>query len=1015
MNKVRRIVILMICCSVVLWTNAQQTGFFTDPQQGFKQAKEYFQREQYSLAYPLFKELNLQLREPDISGQSLNYQEVRYYTLVCGLRQNEKRALEQAIEFVDFDDNESRVQLMSFHLGEYYFRQKDYYKASAYYEKTALEHLSNTEVAALKFHQGYSYFNLQRFAEAKPLFDAVRQTKGNADYAAANYYYGFIAFRDKQYQEALSSFQVVENEAEFKEVVPYYIATIYYLTGKKEQALTYAEGKIKNGNGYYDLEMRKLVGHGWFEKGEYKKALPALEAYAVKNSPLSRPDLYELSYSYYASGNYTKAIEGFKQLGGKEDSLAQNSMYLLADAYLKTKDKTNARNAFLFCARNSSNAAQQEISQFNYGKLSYELGFSDIALTELQQFITRYPNSTYNPEAREILVGVMARTSNYKDALVLLDGIKNPSEQVKQFYPGILYGRATELINDGVLSPADQLLDRAIQSPYNQSVLPLVNFWKGEIASRNGKTDEAIRFYNEYLSNPVTNSEVNQQNARYNLGYSYLRKELYKQAQASFEQVVKAPGLKSSAVEQDAYIRAADCSYMQRDYKKAGAMYDQVIQYGWASGDYASFQKAMIAGIGSSSEKVKLLLQMQKNYGSSSLVPDANMEIANTYMGDEKFREALPFLNAVLKDARSEALKPKAMLRAGIANYNLDNNTESLKQYNALLQQYPNSPEADEALDNAKAIYVEEGRSGEYVAFAKKMGRDISTAQQDSLAYAEAEVQLSNGNFTNALQRFEAYLKNYPEGRYMIEANYYTGEIHSSRKEWAKAAEGYEAVAAKVPNRFGEKSLLQAARLNFFDLKQYEKAGTYYASLKEFASTQENKLEAMRGLLRSQYQLEKWPEAQDNAKELLVYKSANADDKVLANVVLARAAEADAQYDLAISYYKNVAAGTKGELSAAARYGIAWCQFKQSKWKEAEKSAFETINKNGSYEVWVTKSYLLLGDIYMQQHDFFNAKATFQSVVENASVPALKEEAQRKLNQATEAERKQTNVSSANN
>lgn len=1004
----------MVCCSAMYWANAQQTSFFTDPQIGFKQAKEYFQREQYSLAYPLFKELSLQLREPDISGQSLNYQEVRYYTLVCGLRQNEQRALEQAIEFVDFDDNEGRVQLMSFHLGEYYFRQKDYYKAITYYEKSTVDHLSNDQVASLKFHQGYSYFNLQRFAEAKPLLDAVRQVKGTADYAAANYYYGFIAFRDKQYREALASFREVENDEEFKQVVPYYIATIYYLTGEKEKALSYAEEKIQKGNGFYSLEMRKLAGHGWFEKGDYKKALPALEAYAAKNSPLSRPDLYELSYSYYATGNFPKAIEGFKQLGGKEDSLAQNSMYLLGDSYLKTKDKVNARNAFLFCARNSSNPSQQEISQFNYGKLSYELGFPDIALTELQQFLTRYPNSTYTGEAREILVGVMARTSNYKDALALLDGIRNPSEQVKQFYPGILYGRATELINDGVLPAADQLLDRAIKAPYNQAILPLVNFWKGEIAFRNGKTDEAIRYYNEYLAAPVTNSEVNVQNARYNLGYSYLRKEMYKQAQTSFEQVVKFPGAKSTAVEQDAFIRTADCYYMQRDYKKAGSMYDQVIQFGWISADYASFQKAMIAGIGASSEKIKLLQQMQKNYAGSSLVPDANLEIANTYLADEKYREALPFLNTVIKDSRSEALKPKAYLKAGIAYYNLDNNSESLSQYNTLLQQYPNSAEADEALDNAKAIYVEEGRSGEYVGFAKKMGRDISTAQQDSLAYAEAEVQLSNGNFTNALQRFETYLGKYPDGRYAIEANYYTAEIHSSRKEWAKAAEGYEAVAARVPNRFGEKSLLQAARLNFFDLKQYEKAGRYYNSLKEFASTQENKLEAMRGFLRSQYQLAKWPEAQENAKELLVYKGANADDKVLANVVLARAAEADAQYDLAISYYRNAAAGTKGELSAASRYGIAWCQFKQSKWKEAEKSAFEVINKNGSYENWVARSYLLLGDIYMQQNDFFNAKATFQSVVENASQPELKEEAQRKLNQATEAERKQTNVSSVN-
>ena len=95
-------------------------------------------------------------------------------------------------------------------------------------------------------------------------------------------------------------------------------------------------------------------------------------------------------------------------------------MYLLGDAYLKTGQKANARNAFLFCASNSSNAKQREISMYNYAKLSYELGYQDVALTELQKFLQTYPSSEYNTEARELLVGVLANTNNYKDALALI-------------------------------------------------------------------------------------------------------------------------------------------------------------------------------------------------------------------------------------------------------------------------------------------------------------------------------------------------------------------------------------------------------------------------------------------------------------------------------------------------------------------------------------------------------------------------------------------------------------------
>ena len=148
------------------------------------------------------------------------------------------------------------------------------------------------------------------------------------------------------------------------------------------------------------------------------------------------------------------------------------------------------------------------------------------------------------------------------------------------------------------------------------------------------------------------------------------------------------------------------------------------------------------------------------------------------------------------------------------------------------------------------------------------MGVEVSATQEDQLAYEEAEVQFNNGNFDAAIQRFEAYLAKFPDGKYSLEANYYKSEIYFSRKDWAKAVVGYAAVADKAPNKFGEKSLLQAARLYFFNLKDYANAEKYYSKLKDFTTSEENKMEAMRGMLRCQYQLQQWPDAVANAKDL---------------------------------------------------------------------------------------------------------------------------------------------------
>jgi len=1001
---------LLLC----FFAKGQQTFWLTDPQATYKQAQEYYQKQYYSLAYPIFKELEQdQTARPQLY-ESFNFENVHYYNLVCSLNQDDSTAVQPAEIFIERDDNAARTEMLAYYLAEYHFRHGNYETALKLYESSGIENLNNDEIANLKFHKGYAYFIRKNFDQAKPLFDAIRQLPKNDHYIDANYYYGYICFYQKKYGDALTAFSVVENDPKYDHIVPYYIANIYLVQNQKEKAISYAAAKLAGGNQYYAPELKQLVGHAYYDEKNFVKALPFLESYVNSSKTVSRQDLFELSYCYYQAQNYKKAIEGFKQLGGKEDSLAQNAMYLLGDAYLKTDQKANARNAFLFCASNSSYLVQKEISEFHYAKLSYELGYPDVALSEFRSFLEAYPNSTYAPEARELLLNVLANTSNYKDALILMDSVKKPSASARQLKARILYGRATELINDGMLVNAGELLDRASREPNNTELLPFINFWKGEIAYRTNRLDDAIPFFAEYLKSPVTREEVNPVNAKYSLGYCYLKKENYKEAMNYFQQIARNPGIHASPLEQDAYIRSADCYYMNRDFKTSVAMYNKVLEYSWPASDYATFQKAMVAGVNNSSEKIELMNGLIRKYPGSDLVVDANMEIANTYLSNEQYKESLSYLKVVIQSNGSDALKPRALLRSGLANYNLGNNAEALSKYNELLKNYPNSVEAQEALDNAKSIYVEEGRSGEYVNFAKGMGIAISVSQEDQLAYQEAEVQFNNGNFAGAQQKFEDYLKRFPDGKYALEANFYKSEMYASQKNWQKAVTGYQVVADKAPNKFAEKSILQAARINFFNLKDYAKAEIYYAKLKDFSTSQENKMEAMRGLLRCQFELQEWAIASDNAKDLLSEKGIGSDDKILASMIVGKSYQANAQCESAIPYFKTVASLSRAAYGAEAQYQIASCQFQQNRLKESEKSAFEVIHKSGSYELWVTKSYFLLGDIYLKEKDYFNAKATFQSLVENAKIDEIRVQAEQRLDEVKKEEAGNSKISNEN-
>ncbi|MEQ1796686.1 MAG: tetratricopeptide repeat protein [Lacibacter sp.] len=1009
-RRITYITILLFSCFAMQVT-AQSTAIYKDPQARFKQAQEYFLNDQYSLALPLLRELKQETESTTILNSGILVQEIDFYLLACSLQQNDERAVVPSREYITVVHNMPRTQQLSFHLANYYFRKQQFVDALEYYEKAEIASLNNEQISEAKFRMAYSYFHLKRFQQAKPLFNTIRQLPMDPHYLDANYYYGFLAYADKEYNDALNSFELVKDHPEYGKIVPFYIASIYYFRGEKDKAIKIAEDAMKRPNILYDLEMKQLLGHAYFEKKEYKKALPLLEQYVAKSDKVTKQDLYELSYCYYQEKQLTKAIEGFKQLSGGTDSLSQSAMYLLGDAYLKTNQKENARNAFAFCAANSSNQQQREVSLFNYAKLSYELGYQGVAISEFKRFLTEYPKSTYNKEAKELLVGLLAGTSNYKDAITMIESLDSPSEATKKIYPRILYGRAAELINDGQLSKAEELLDKILKDPYNAPVLPLTNYWKGEIAYRNEKLDDAIRYYDKFLqSGSPGMGEASVKEANYNMGYCYLRKENFIVAQGFFQKVVGKVALNSAPIDQDAYIRLADCHFMQRNYKQALSMYQQAVDYSWPNADYALYQKSMLNGITNSKTKIDQLTTLQRLYPRSNLVPDANMEIAKTYMADEKFQSAIPFLNNVVNAPQNTGMKQNALLQLGVCYYNLNKNEEALTQYKKLLQQYPNSEEADLALDNIRAIYVELGRPQEYEEFIRSTGKNVSMTEADSLAYAAVEIKLEANDCAGAMIQITNYLNRFPNGAKAIDAHYNRSECYMQRKDWKNALPGYEYVAKQGNSKYAEKSSLIAARTYYFEMQDYAKAQPYYEILRTVAATDENRLEAMRGLLRCHYQLKEYKQAADVARDLLITKGIGNDDKALANLVTGRNHQINGQFDLSIKAYKAVVAINKGEWAAEARYEIAKCQYDLNSLTNAEKAAFEVIKQSGSYDFWVTKSYILLGDIYFKQKDYFNSKATFQSISENATNPQLRKEAADKLQMVIEEEKKNSKI-----
>src|ERR1700722_7386479 len=65
--------LLLLLC---FYAKSQQTFFLTDPEFTFKQAQEFYQKQYYSLAYPLFRELEQDQAVRPQLYESFNYENI---------------------------------------------------------------------------------------------------------------------------------------------------------------------------------------------------------------------------------------------------------------------------------------------------------------------------------------------------------------------------------------------------------------------------------------------------------------------------------------------------------------------------------------------------------------------------------------------------------------------------------------------------------------------------------------------------------------------------------------------------------------------------------------------------------------------------------------------------------------------------------------------------------------------------------------------------------------------------
>lgn len=988
-----RRILLSIAFLFVVFINlskGQQTAVFTDEIKYYNRGLELYDKEKFAAAQKHFDWYER------ISSDPLGKANAAYYAAVCALELFNNDALPRLNQILRQYPNYPVSKLVNFQIGKFHYRNKNNPQAVAALDLVQTNYLSAIDLKEYYFIYGYSLFKVERYEDAKNAFKPIKD-ESSKYYDAANYYYGYVCYKNADYDEALNHFNRVKYHKTFGPLSSVYIAQVYFARKQYQEVIQFCDtlSKPEVAN-----DVAGLIGQSHYQLKNYSAAIPHLEKF-MKAAPVvpGDNDYYMLAESYAQTKAYEKAIQQFLKVDSKNDTLGKYVQYHLANCYLATDNKTAARAAFENCYQADSNSVLAEASLFFSAKLADELNLQSQAISRYLKLIDRFNDGKFTEEARSNLGNILLTGKNYREAIRILSAIKKPSKADLTNLQRVTYYRAEELYLNNNYKESESYFKDAAKVDYDSKISGLANFWLAELAYKELQYNESINYLLKFQENTEVRSTRFYNHSFYNLGYCYLKLAQYSKAVSAFSTYEKKDKpIQNIEVYTDAVVRIADCYFADKEYSNAMEYYNLMINKDLKGADYALYQKALILGLlNKNTEKITALQILEKNYPSSTYIDDAVYEIADNYLKNEEYDLAVTaFQNLITKYPRSFFLR-QSILNKALALFNLKRDDEALEEIKKLITNYPSSEEAKEALPMVQTIFVNQGKGEEYLNFIKVLPNVvISASTQDSLSYESAFVLFQKENYEKASKGFGSYIQRFPGGFFILKANYYKAESDYKQKKYDDALVHYEYVANALRNEYSERCTRQSAVLLNLR-KNYEKAYEYFSALERIASNRDNLQLALLGQMRTCSYLGKIDSAAQASFRYLGSAIAQKEGSIEAHAFIGRYHISRRNWDSAYASYQNVLKENKGLLGAEAKYHIALIQAEKKDLKAAQKTIFELNDKFSSFEYWVAKGFLLLAETYIQQKDYFQAKATLQSLIENYDGKEVIEQCKLKL------------------
>ncbi len=951
---------------------AQVSNVDFDHDKKYKEALSLFVGKQYEASQKLFSEIDK--RELNFTKQSY----ISYYDAQCAIRLKQKGADKKMLHFVEEHPSHPKRNNAFFDVGNYFFSIGKYARSRKWYDKVDEVRLTKQEGEQFNFNKAYTYYKAERFKEANKYFDLAKDSEKYGE--RAKYYLGYIAYQSDDYDKADKFFKEVSDSLSIDKGLAYYKADRNFKRGKFQKAIEAAEKQLTKADPAEQSQLNKIIGESYFNQKKYEKAIPYLEKYRGTKGKWSNTDHYLLGYSYYKLKDNEKALAQFNKIIGGKDKVSQNAYYHLGDTYLKLGKKQEAFTAFKNASEMNFEPEIQEDAFYNYAKLSYELGnsFEPVA-SVLKRFIKEYPNAIHNVEISELLVDSYLNAKNYKEALEQLESDPVRLAKHQKVYQKVLLFRGQELFKLGNYEDAVYLLGKASEIWGSDEISKRAFFWLGESNYRLGKYDVAAEAF-QSITLPYQWERLKL--SEYQLGYCYFKLKDYDNAIEHFNLFISQQP--SSSYVNDAMVRLADSYFVNADYWKALDAYNKVIKSFPKGAPYALYQRSLCYGfLRQNDKKIDGLNEFISKYKNSNYLDDVYYALANVYIAQGKDSKGIANYKKIQTELPDSPLVSKSILKEGLLYYNQDKYDAAIERFKTVVDKFPKTAEALQAVQSARLVYIDKGDPESYADWVNDLDFvKITNEELDMTTYAAAEKPYLDNNLREAITGFEKYLKQFPRGLHALQSHFYVAQSYYKTQQPSKSATHYAEVADAPKSEFSETAIATLAEI-FLKANDYVAAIPYLQKLEKTADFEENKVFAETNLMKSYY------EKKDNENTLVyvhkVLSRSNIDAEVKrdAKIYEARASLATGKKDSAKEAYKVVATEAKGEIGAEAVYHLALFQNQENNYKASNELVQQLARDFSAYRIYGAKGLVLMAKNFYGLKDAYQATYILESVISN--------------------------------